>query len=162
MISISARAAKAAPLGYRWTVLGEVVKGDQRGRTIGFPTLNIVLDKGADPFRGIYAVRVRDAAVKGAPAMPGAGYFGDRPTFDTGRTFLEVYLIGFEGDLYGREMLVEFIDLIRPDKRFASIEELVQQMQADCQSALTRLDDAARQDPVAGLPLGRLQAAGLV
>ena len=155
-------AAAARELGYRWTVLGEVVKGDQRGRTIGFPTLNIVLDKGADPFRGIYAVRVRDAALKGASAMPGAGYFGDRPTFDTGRTFLEVYLIGFEGDLYGREMLVEFIDLIRPDKRFASIEELVQQMQADCQSALARLDDTARQDPVAGLPLGRLQAAGLV
>jgi riboflavin kinase/FMN adenylyltransferase len=155
-------AAAARELGYRWTVLGEVVKGDQRGRTIGFPTLNIVLDKGADPFRGIYAVRVRDAALKGAPAMPGAGYFGDRPTFDTGRTFLEVYLIGFEGDLYGRDMLVEFIDLIRPDKRFASIEELVQQMQADCQSALARLEDAARQDPVAGLPLGRLQAAGLV
>jgi riboflavin kinase/FMN adenylyltransferase len=155
-------AAAAHELGYRWTVLGEVVKGDQRGRTIGFPTLNIVLDKGADPFRGIYAVRVRDAALKGAPAMPGAGYFGDRPTFDTGRTFLEVYLIGFEGDLYGRQMFVEFIDLIRPDQRFASIDDLVRQMHTDCQSALARLDGAARQDPVAGLPLGRLQAAGLI
>ena len=93
---------RAHELGYHWMVLGEVVKGDQRGRTIGFPTLNIVLDQGADPFRGIYAVRVRDAQIKGAIAWPGAGYFGDRPTFDTGRTFLEVYLIGFDGDLYGR------------------------------------------------------------
>ena len=85
----------AHDLGYNWMVMGEVVKGDQRGRTIGFPTLNIILDQGADPFRGIYAVRVRDAQIKGAIAWPGAGYFGDRPTFDTGRTFLEVYLIGF-------------------------------------------------------------------
>ena len=154
--------AAARELGYRWTVLGEVVKGDQRGRTIGFPTLNIVLDKGADPFRGIYAVRVRDASVPGAPVWPGAGYFGDRPTFDTGRTFLEVYLIGFEGDLYGRRMLVEFIDLIRPDKRFSSIDELVSQMNADCAEALKRLAVVKAEDPIAGFPLGKLQAEGKI
>jgi riboflavin kinase/FMN adenylyltransferase len=154
--------AAARELGYHWTVLGEVVKGDQRGRTIGFPTLNIVLDKGADPFRGIYAVRVRDASVPGAPVWPGAGYFGDRPTFDTGRTFLEVYLIGFEGDLYGRRMLVEFIDLIRPDKRFSSIDELVSQMNADCAEALKRLAVVKAEDPIAGFPLGKLQAEGKI
>jgi len=139
-----------------------VVRGDQRGRTIGFPTLNIVLDKGADPFRGIYAVRVRDAAMKGATVWPGAGYFGDRPTFDTGRTFLEVYLIGFEGDLYGREMLGEFIDLIRPDRRFDSIAALVSQMNDDCAEALKRLAAVKAQDPVTGFPLGRLQAEGRI
>lgn len=154
--------AAARELGYHWTVLGEVVKGDQRGRTIGFPTLNIVLDKGADPFRGIYAVRVRGAAAKGAAAIPGAGYFGDRPTFDTGRTFLEVYLIGFSGDLYGRTVMVEFIDLIRPDRRFGSVAELVAQMNADCAAALARLDALAAHDPVAEFPLGRLQAQGAV
>ena len=152
--------AAGRELGYHWTVLGEVVRGDQRGRTIGFPTLNIVLDKGADPFRGIYAVRVRDAALKGAIAWPGAGYFGDRPTFDTGRTFLEVYLIGFEGDLYGRQMLVEFIDLIRPDKRFNSIDELIVQMNADCTEALARLEALKADNPLAAYPLGRLQAEG--
>ena len=93
-------------------------------------------------------------------AWPGAGYFGDRPTFDTGRTFLEVYLIGFDGDLYGRQMLVEFIDLIRPDKRFSSIDELVAQMKADCAGALKALEAAKADDPVAGFPLGRLQAKG--
>jgi riboflavin kinase/FMN adenylyltransferase len=154
--------AAARELGYRWTVLGEVVRGDQRGRTIGFPTLNIVLDKGADPFRGIYAVRVRDAAERGAPHWPGAGYFGDRPTFDTGRTFLEVHLIGFDGDLYGRQMLVEFIDLIRPDKRFFSVDELVAQMKTDCRNALKALMAAKANDPVAAFPLGRLQAQGLI
>ena len=154
--------AAARELGYHWTVLGEVVRGDQRGRTIGFPTLNIVLDKGADPFRGIYAVRVRDAADRGAPHWPGAGYFGDRPTFDTGRTFLEVHLIGFDGDLYGRHMLVEFIDLIRPDKRFASIDELVAQMKTDCRNALKTLMAAKANDPVAVFPLGQLQAQGMI
>ncbi len=150
--------AAARDLGYHWTVLGEVVRGDQRGRTIGFPTLNIVLQKGADPFRGIYAVRVRDAAGEAQPVWSGAGYFGDRPTFDTGRTFLEVFLIGFEGDLYGRQMLVEFIDLIRPDKRFGSIDELVTQMTADCAAVAARLGELRTDDPVAGFPLGRLQA----
>ena len=152
--------AAARDLGYHWTVLGEVVKGDQRGRTIGFPTLNIVLEKGADPFRGIYAVRVRDALQQGAPLWSGAGYFGDRPTFDTGRTFLEVYLIGFDGDLYGRQLFVEFIDLIRGDKRFASIDELVTQMKMDCDAAVTRL--AAPDDAMMAFPLGRLQAAGKI
>jgi riboflavin kinase/FMN adenylyltransferase len=155
-------ASAARALGYHWTVLGEVVKGDQRGRTIGFPTLNIVLDRGADPFRGIYAVRVRDAARPGVAAWAGAGYFGDRPTFDTGRTFLEVYLIGFEGDLYGRELLVEFIDLIRPDRRFDSIAALVSQMNDDCAEALKRLAAVKAQDPVTGFPLGRLQAEGRI
>ena len=150
--------AAAHDLGYHWTVLGEVVKGDQRGRTIGFPTLNIVLEKGADPYRGIYAVRVRDAMQPGAPVWQGAGYFGDRPTFDTGRTFLEVYLIGFDGDLYGRQLFVEFIDLIRPDKRFASIDELVTQMKMDCDAAVKRL--AEPDEPVSAL--GRLQAEGKV
>ena len=154
--------AAARELGYHWTVLGEVVLGDQRGRTIGFPTINIVLEKGADPFRGIYAVKVRDAHVKGAISWPGAGYFGDRPTFDTGRTFLEVYLIGFDGDLYGRTMQVEFIDVIRPDRRFGSIAELVTQMRIDCTDTLTKLDALQAENPVVGFPLGKLQAGGML
>ena len=154
--------AAARELGYHWTVLGNVVQGDQRGRTIGFPTLNIVLDKGTDPFRGIYAVRVRDADEKGAIHWPGAGYFGDRPTFDTGRTFLEVHLIGFDGNLYGRHMLVEFIDLIRPDKRFSSVDELVAQMRTDCRDALKTLAAVKANNPVSSFPLGRLQAQGMI
>jgi riboflavin kinase/FMN adenylyltransferase len=155
-------AAAARELGYHWTVLGEVVRGDQRGRTIGFPTLNIVLDEGSEPFRGIYAVRVRDASLKGAIIWPGAGYFGDRPTFGSERTFLEVYLIGFDGDLYGRQMLVEFIDLIRPDRRFDSIADLVSQMRQDCDAALAILEATKTDDAVTGYTLGKLQAQGLL
>ena len=152
----------AHELGYHWTVMGEVVRGDQRGRAIGFPTLNIVLDAGAEPFRGIYAVRVRDAAVKGGAAWQGAGYFGDRPTFDSGRTFLEAYLIGFSGDLYGRTLMVELVDLLRPDRRFASIAELTAQMQEDCSAALQRLAELEKNHPLTDYPLGRLQQQGLI
>ena len=100
--------------------------------------------------------------LKGAISWPGTGYFGDRPTFDTGRTFLEVYLIGFDGDLYGRIMQVEFIDVIRPDRRFASIAELVAQMRIDCTDTLTKLDALKAENPVLGFPLGKLQAEGLL
>jgi riboflavin kinase / FMN adenylyltransferase len=155
-------AAAARELGYHWTVMGEVVHGDKRGRTIGFPTLNIVLEKGAEPFRGIYAVRVRDTAQPGMAPWPGAGYFGDRPTFDSPRTFLEVYLLGMDIDLYGRILQVEFIDMIRPDRRFASVDELVTQMRLDCGSAEKILAQLAKDDPVAEYPIGKTQAQGLL
>jgi len=150
----------ARELGYYWTVMGEVVHGDQRGRSIGYPTANIILDNGVEPFRGIYAVRVRDAQVKGNSAWIGAGYFGDRPTFDTLRTFLEVHLLNFSGDLYGKILLVEFIDLIRPDKRFNSLEELTTLMAQDCENVQQRLEILAQDNPCAVFPLGRAQQDG--
>ena len=64
-------AAAARELGYYWTVMGEVVKGDQRGRAMGFPTANITLEDGAEPIRGIYTVRVRDGGRR--MRRPGAG-----------------------------------------------------------------------------------------
>ena len=152
----------ARELGYHWMVMGEVVRGDQRGRTIGFPTINIVLDPGSEPFRGIYAVRVRDAALKGAIAWPGAGYFGDRPTFDTGRTFLEAFLIGFDGDLYGRTLMVELVDLIRPDRRFESVADLTAQMTSDCAAASARLEQLEHDNPLTAYPLGTLQQQGML
>ena len=150
----------ARQLGYWWTVEGEVVHGDQRGRTIGFPTLNIVLPDGSEPFQGIYAVRVRDAAKPGANHWKGAGYFGRRPTFASEKTFLEVYLMDFSGDLYGKTMLVEFIDVIRPDRRFDTIDDLVAQMKLDCAEAERRLEAVETNDPLSAFPLGKAQKAG--
>lgn len=150
----------ARELGYHWTVMGEVVRGDGRGKSIGFPTLNIVLEPGTEPFRGIYAVRVRDAARKGGEAWQGAGYFGDRPTFETGRTFLEVYLLNFSGELYGRTVFVELVDLLRPDRRFETTADLRTQMQKDCAEAKLRLDRLAANNPLTAYPLGRLQQEG--
>ena len=147
----------AGDLGYWWMVMGEVVRGDQRGREIGFPTLNFVLEPGAEPYQGIYAVRVRDADSP-ATLWDGAGYFGRRPTFNTDRNFLEVYLLDFDGDLYGRSMIIEFISMIRPDQKFAGIEALITRMKADCAEAANRLAHVA---PLPGR-LGTLQAAGKI
>ena len=150
----------ARQLGYWWTVMGEVVQGDQRGRTIGFPTINIVLPDGSEPFQGIYAVRVRDVGVRGAPRWKGAGYFGRRPTFASEKTFLEVFLFGFSGDLYGKTMLVEFVDLIRPDRRFDTIDDLVAQMKLDCAEAERRLEAADQSTMLSAFPLAQAQKAG--
>jgi riboflavin kinase / FMN adenylyltransferase len=146
--------AAAQELGYNWTVMGEVVHGDKRGRTIGFPTANIILDPGAEPFRGIYAVDVHDAAAAaGTTAWMGAAYFGDRPN----RTFLEVNLLDQDLDLYGRTLMVSFVDLVRGDKTFRGVDELVTQMKLDCDEVRRVLGndrDAAHS------PLAKLQAEG--
>ncbi len=151
----------ARELGYHWIVMGEVVHGDKRGRTIGFPTANIVLDPGAEPFRGIYAVEVRDVA-NTAVRWTGAGYFGDRPTFNTNRTFLEVYLLDQDIDLYGRTLMVSFVDLIRGDKTFRSVDELVTQMKDDCGVARRMVDGLRQNDPCTEFVIGKLQAQGRV
>lgn len=146
----------ARELGYDWIVMGEVVHGDKRGRTIGFPTANIILDPGAEPYHGIYAVRVREAGT--SVIWQGAAYFGDRPTFNTKRTFLETYLLDQDIDLYGRILMVEFIDIIRGDKTFSSVGELIEQMNRDCADARKIL--AA--DQAAEFPLAQLQKAGKI
>ena len=147
----------ALELGYDWIISGVVVPGDQRGRTIGFPTANLVVDPGVEPARGIYATLVREVG-KPSPVWMGAGYFGDRPTFNTNRTFLEVYLLDQTLDLYGRELMVSFVDLIRPDQSFTSVAALVGQMQRDCEGARQILSAYKPAD----FPLARLQAAGKI
>lgn len=143
----------AHQLGYWWSITGTVVKGDQRGREIGFPTANLMLDPGCEPCEGIYAVSVHG----GAEHWHGAGYIGKRPTFETERVFLEVFLFDFDGDLYGHELTVEFIDYQRGDQKFESVEELTQQMQQDCAAIAARLHEIAADDPMREFPLGELQ-----
>ena len=155
--------AAARELGYWWSVLGTVIEGDRRGRTIGFPTANIALEAGCEPKEGIYAVRVRladDPAPR--PARGGAAYIGWRPTFATDRRFLEVFVFDFSGDLYGRRLMVEFVDFIRPDQGFESVAALIAQMTRDCDVARARLADLARHDPATAFHLGEAQAQGLV
>ena len=153
--------AAADILGYWWTVLGEVVRGDQRGRTIGFPTVNIVLDENSAPRLGIYAVRVRSADDRGDEIWRGAGYVGRRPTFDKEEVVLEVFLFDHSGDLYGRELMVEFVEFIRGDQKFDTVDELMRQMDEDCRE-IERVLEALEQDgdPMAAYVLGRAQASG--
>jgi riboflavin kinase / FMN adenylyltransferase len=149
----------AHELGYDWIVMGEVVHGDKRGRTIGFPTANIILDPGAEPYRGIYAVEVRDAAAPlQTKAWQGAAYFGDRPTFNTNRTFLEVYLLDQDIDLYGKTLMVSFVDLVRGDKTFSSVGALIEQMKLDC--AKVREVLAVRRENA--FPMAKLQQMGKI
>lgn len=148
----------AEQLGYWWCVRGQVVQGDQRGRTIGFPTVNIEMENDGHPARGIYACRVRCAQT--GQMWDGAGYVGERPTFDRKGVVLEVYLLDFEGDLYGRALSVQFNSFIRPDHRYDGVETLVAQMTADCEEIRQQLHDLKANDQIAEYPLGAAQAAG--
>jgi riboflavin kinase/FMN adenylyltransferase len=105
---------------------------------------------------------VRDGGVKNSKAWAGAGYFGDRPTFETAQTFLEVHLFDMNENLYGRTLLVEFIDLIRPDQKFNSAGELVHQMKQDCVQAKARLQNLSLDNPAPPIPFGRAQEDGTV
>jgi riboflavin kinase/FMN adenylyltransferase len=112
-------------LGAPYMLEGEVVTGDQRGRELGFPTANIVPDDALIiPGHGVYA-----AFANGHPAAVNVGV---RPTFETGRGVLvESYLIDFDGDLYGENLRVAFVERLRGEKRFPGVDELVAAMNDD-------------------------------
>lgn len=131
-------------LGHWWFVDGHVIEGDRRGRTIGFPTLNLSMQGYILPKFGVYAVRVRhQTACMGPVVREGVANLGRRPTFDKDDVTLEVHLFDFAGDLYGQVVSVEFVDFIRPEQKFAGIEELKSQIALDCAEARRRLADPA-------------------
>jgi riboflavin kinase/FMN adenylyltransferase len=121
-----------AHLGYRWFVVGEVIHGQHRGRDLGFPTANLRLGVDCSLRHGIYAVRMRRAD---GTILDGVASYGRRPTFDNGAPLLEVYLFDFKGDLYGEEVAVSFINWIRPELKFDSVEALVATIRRDCEIA---------------------------
>ena len=112
-------------LGAPFQLRGEVVKGDQRGRTLGYPTANIVPDEAlVCPGHGIYGARTSQACA--------AVSIGVRPTFGTGRALLvEAFLLDFDGDLYGQTLRIDFLARLRGERRFESPEALVEQMRID-------------------------------
>ncbi len=119
-------------LGRPYAVFGQVVPGRKIGRKLGFPTANVELPGWQLPPDGVYAVGVR----LGAKAFRGIANLGVRPTVTSDRQrLLEVHLFEFEGDLYGMEIEVEFRRFIRPEKKFASIEELRNQIERDIATA---------------------------
>lgn len=129
-------ATAARLLGRDYSILGTVVPGDQRGRQLGFPTANLAAHNEQFPPDGVYAVRVR---VDGTD-HPGVANIGVRPTVDSsGERTLEVHLLDFSDDLYGRDIEAFFIQSLRPEKKFASLDELRTQIQADCDSARATL-----------------------
>ena len=130
---------------------GRVVHGSERGRTLGYPTANVAVPEWFEAADGVYAAVVElDGAGEpnvtcGSGGSGGSGIAADcglrygamanlgvKPTFaDGGGRILELHLLGFEGDLYGRELTVELIRFIRPERRFASPEELRTQIEKD-------------------------------
>ena len=127
-----------AMLGGPWFVTGEVIHGDKRGRDLGYPTANIRLDNNCALRHGIYAARVG----RGRERFDGVASFGRRPTFDNGAPLLEIFLFDFEGDLYGQRLDIAFIDFIRDELRFSSVDALVRQMDDDSARARTALKAA--------------------
>ncbi len=117
-------------LGAPFVVEGEVVHGDKRGRELGFPTANLVPRNGyVTPGHGVYACRTGEGHVA-------AVNVGVRPTFVTGRgELIEAYLLDFDGDLYGADLRLEFLKRLRGEKRFASVDALIDQMRADVDEA---------------------------
>lgn len=125
-------AEAALGLGRRYEVSGPVVQGQRLGRTLGVPTANIVLAPTNRLAHGVYAV----FAVVDGERRPGVASFGVRPTVDdNGPPLLEVHLIDFSGDLYGREMTVEFVERIREERKFESLGALIEAMNRDIERA---------------------------
>lgn len=122
-------------LGHPYSITGCVAHGFQEGRRIGFPTANIVPESAEKlvPGNGVYATRV---SVEGGEWMPAMLNIGTNPTFQRQQTTIEAHIIGFEGDIYGRKVRVEFGRKLRDEQRFESVEALQKQLEADKKEVL--------------------------
>ena len=122
-------------LGAPFSMAGEVVHGEARGRALGYPTANLVPQAAfAKPAHGVYACRVQLPG--GGAAIAAATSIGVRPQFETGLgELVEAFLIDWSGDLYGQVIRVDFLKRLRGEKRFASVDELLEQMARDVADA---------------------------
>lgn len=118
-------------LGRTYRISGRVVRGDRLGRRLGWPTANIPLHRRRPPIEGIFTVRVR--GLDGTPV--GVASVGDRPSVDGRQIVLEVHLLEFKGDLYGRHIEVEFLRRLRGQLRFGSLAALSEQIARDVEEA---------------------------
>ncbi|GAB1422551.1 bifunctional riboflavin kinase/FAD synthetase [Anaerolineales bacterium] len=132
LLSVGDMALVKTLLGRFYTIQGQVVPGDQRGRTIGFPTANIsVWEELIVPQNGVYATFITiDAKVYQAVVN-----IGFRPTFDGQTQTIEAYILDFDQDIYGAMVQLEFVKQLRPEIKFNGINELIAQIQNDVQAA---------------------------
>ncbi len=133
------RVSEAARLlGRRFSLTGPVVHGDARGRSIGFPTANLhIPDRMAVPADGVYAVFCH----LGEQRFPAVVNIGVRPTFGVNARAVEVHILDFGEDIYGDEVTIEFVERIRGEQRFESLDELVAQIAEDVDEARTILSE---------------------
>jgi riboflavin kinase/FMN adenylyltransferase len=126
-----------ALLGHQYYIDGTVVRGDGRGRTIGCPTANVCSDNELLPPHGVYAT----TAMLGQIVHPSVTNIGVRPTVDSsGRTTVETHIFGFDRDLYGASLRVGFVQRLRDERRFESIDLLKEQIALDCDRARALFD----------------------
>jgi len=133
--------AAARLLGRPYRMSGRVVRGDARGRELGFPTANIDVSRRRPPLDGIFAVRV--LGLNGG-AHDGVASIGTRPVFGGGHLVLETHLFDFSDTIYGRRIEVEFVRRLRAERNFDSAEALRDQMQIDARQAMEILRSTAR------------------
>jgi riboflavin kinase/FMN adenylyltransferase len=117
---------------------GVVVRGDQRGREVGFRTANLDVEPVQLPKDGVYAVVARVLDETGTPLLHGIANLGNRPTFEAGHS-VEVHLFGFDGDLYGKRMRLGFVARIRGEAKFDGLRALREQIDRDCGQAKNAL-----------------------
>lgn len=125
----------AAMLGHWHRIEGEVIHGEKRGRELGYPTANMSVDGLHLPRLGVYAVKVDILTGPQAGSHIGAASLGVRPMFGENRPNLETFLFDFKGDLYGQHLSIAFVDFLRPELKFDSLDALITRMQADCTEA---------------------------
>ncbi|MBI3802536.1 MAG: bifunctional riboflavin kinase/FAD synthetase [Nitrospirae bacterium] len=125
----------ARMMGRYYSMEGKVLQGDGIGRKLGVPTANFRLPNELVPREGVYAARVATLKAEGYVTLDGIVYIGTRPTFGQHETRMEVHIFDFNDDIYGKRLLVTFIDLIRGDQKFESPEALTDQMKKDIEQA---------------------------
>lgn len=123
-------------LGRPYRMSGKVVAGNRLGRSLGFPTANLRLHRRITPLMGIFAVRVSGA---GLHAAPGVASLGTRPVVNGTEPLLEAHVFDFDGNLYGKNLHVDFIARLRDERWFPSLDELVVQMKKDADAAKREL-----------------------
>jgi riboflavin kinase/FMN adenylyltransferase len=131
----------AAMLGHWHRIEGPVIRGDQRGRDLGYPTANMSIAGLHPPRFGVYAVRLDVLDGPFAGSHDGAASIGVRPMFGENQPNCETFLFDFKGDLYGATLSVALVDYLRPEMRFESLDGLIAQMGADCARARAILAD---------------------
>lgn len=125
-------AAAGALLGRPYSILGRVGLGDQRGRTMGVPTANVLVKRHKVPLHGVFVVRVAGAS---GQVLDGIANVGVRPTVDGARASLEAHLFDFDADIYGRKLEVTFLHRIREERRFEDLDSLRGQIMRDIDQA---------------------------
>lgn len=122
-----------AMLGWEWEMRGEIIRGDQRGRELGYPTANMKLGETIHPAYGIYAARVQIVGEK--EWYNAAVNIGIRPMFEVPTAQVESHILDFDRDIYGKILRVKPVERLRSEAKFKSVDELIAQMKIDCENA---------------------------